>query len=49
MNYEAGALLVILIWFYYSALIFLFGAKFTHTHAATYGSKVNPKSAENSE
>ena len=36
----AGTLLIILIWIYYSALIFLFGAKFTHTYAVTYGSKL---------
>ena len=43
----AGALVIVLIWFYYSALIFLFGAKFTHTYAVSYGSKVKPKSDVN--
>ncbi len=36
----AGALLVILIWFYYSAMIFLFGAKLTQTYATKFGSKI---------
>ncbi len=38
----AGALLIILLWFYYAATIFLFGAKFTHTFTSKFGSKVVP-------
>jgi membrane protein len=37
----AGSLTVILIWVYYSALIFYFGAEFTKVYANTYGSHVN--------
>ncbi len=39
----AGALVVILLWVYYSAQIFFFGAEFTQVYANTYGSKVVPK------
>jgi membrane protein len=34
----AGAILVILLWVYYSGLIFYFGAEFTKTYADGYGS-----------
>lgn len=34
----AGAAIVILVWVYYSALIFLFGAEFTHAFAKRHGS-----------
>jgi membrane protein len=34
----AGAVILILLWVYYSALIFLFGAEFTKTFAKRYGS-----------
>jgi len=37
----AGSLTVILIWVYYSALIFYYGAEFTKVYANTYGSHVN--------
>jgi membrane protein len=37
----AGSLTVVLIWVYYSALIFYFGAEFTKVYANTYGSHVN--------
>ncbi len=40
----AGSLVVLLLWVYYSAQIFLFGAEFTQVYANLYGSKV--KSAE---
>jgi membrane protein len=33
----AGALIVILLWIYYSAQIFLFGAEFTKTYAVSHG------------
>ena len=34
----AGALLIILIWVYYSAQIFLLGAEYTRAYAQTHGS-----------
>jgi membrane protein len=36
----ASSLLVILVWLYYSAQIFLYGAEFTYVYANRYGSKV---------
>lgn len=41
----AGSLAVLLIWLYYSAQIFLFGAEFTKVYADHYGSRIVP--AEN--
>lgn len=38
----AGSLAVLLIWLYYSAQIFLFGAEFTKVYAARYGSRIVP-------
>jgi membrane protein len=35
----AGALVVLLVWIYYSAQIFLFGAEFTHAFAKLYGTR----------
>ena len=35
----AGALIVLLLWVYYSAQIFLVGAEFTKVYANTHGSK----------
>ena len=35
----AGGLIVLLLWVYYSAQIFLLGAEFTKTYAKTHGSK----------
>lgn len=35
----AGSLVVVLVWVYYSAQIFFFGAEFTHVFATTRGSK----------
>ena len=35
----AGALIVLLLWVYYSAQIFLLGAEFTKVYANTHGSK----------
>ena len=35
----AGGLIVLLLWVYYSAQIFLFGAEFTKVYANTHGSK----------
>ncbi len=34
----AGAFVLILFWIYYSSLIFLYGAEFTHAHATSYRS-----------
>lgn len=38
----AGAVLVILLWLYYSCLILLFGAELTQVYANVHGSKVKP-------
>ncbi len=38
----AGSLIVMLLWVYYSAQIFFFGAEFTQVFANRYGSKVMP-------
>jgi membrane protein len=35
----AGSFVVLLLWVYYSALIFLFGAEFTYAYAHEQGSK----------
>jgi membrane protein len=45
----AGALAVVLVWIYYSAQIFLFGAEFTKAYAETHGSHAfdPPRKAEN--
>ena len=34
----AGGLIVLLLWIYYTAQIFLFGAEFTHAYAKRFGS-----------
>lgn len=38
----AGSLVIILLWVYYSAHIFLFGAEFTHVYARRHGSNILP-------
>ena len=38
----AGALIVLLVWIYYSAQIFLLGAEFSRAYAKRYGSHSNP-------
>lgn len=38
----AGSFVLILLWVYYSAQIFLFGAEFTQVYANKYGSRVRP-------
>ena len=43
----AGSLVVVLVWIYYSAQIFLLGAEFTQVYTNKYGSRVRP--AENAE
>ncbi len=41
----AGSLVVLLVWVYYSAQIFFFGAEFTQVYANTYGSKIRAENA----
>jgi membrane protein len=36
----AGSFVILLVWVYYSAQLFFFGAEFTKVYAATYGSRV---------
>ena len=43
----AGSLITVILWVYYSSLIFLLGAEFTEVYANTYGSGVVP--TENAE
>jgi membrane protein len=38
----AGALVLILLWVYYSAILFLFGAEFTQVHAKSRGLAIKP-------
>jgi len=38
----AGSLIILLLWIYYSAQIFLFGAEFTQVYATHYGHGVTP-------
>jgi membrane protein len=38
----AGSLAVILVWIYYSAMIFLLGAEFTQVYADRHGSGIRP-------
>ena len=38
----AGSLITVLLWVYYSSLIFFFGAEFTQVYASKYGSGVVP-------
>ena len=39
----AGSLVVILLWIYYSAQIFFFGAEFTKVYANKYGSRLRSR------
>jgi membrane protein len=39
----AGSLVVLLVWVYYSAQVFFFGAEFTKVYADAYGSRVVPQ------
>jgi membrane protein len=41
----AGSLAVLLIWIYYSAMIFLLGAEFTQVYAKKFGSRILPADA----
>jgi membrane protein len=45
----AGAILVLLLWVYYSGLIFYFGAEFTKTYADRYGSRKMNKTPKTTE
>ena len=38
----AGSLVVLLLWIYFSAMIFYFGAEFTKAYAIKYGSNIRP-------
>ena len=38
----AGALILVLVWVYYSTTIFLLGAEFTKVYASRFGSGINP-------
>jgi membrane protein len=38
----AGSLAIVLVWVYYSAMVFLFGAEFTHVYATSRGRGVRP-------
>jgi membrane protein len=38
----AGSFVIILIWVYYSTLIFLFGAEITYEYASEFGEKITP-------
>ena len=38
----AGALILILVWVYYSTTIFLLGAEFTKVYASRFGSGIHP-------
>jgi membrane protein len=38
----AGSVVTILLWVYYSALIFFFGAEITQIYAKEYGSGIRP-------
>jgi membrane protein len=37
----AGSLVAVIVWIYYSAQIFFFGAEFTHVHAEAHGAAEN--------
>jgi len=37
-----GSLIVLMLWFYYSSQMFMFGAEFTYMYATRYGSKITP-------
>jgi membrane protein len=45
----AGSILVLLLWVYYSGLIFYFGAEFTKTYADRYGSRKMNKTPKTTE
>ena len=45
----AGTLVMVIVWVYYSAQIFFYGAEFTHEYAVSYGSHRVPLDAANSD
>ncbi len=45
----AGALIIILLWVYYSSLIFLLGAEFTHAYSLAHGSRQDTPEATQSD
>lgn len=42
----AGSIVMILLWVYYSAMIFLYGAELTQVYARRFGSRIRPAGAE---
>ena len=38
----AGSIILLLLWIYYSCLIFFFGAEFTQVYALRYGHRIQP-------
>jgi len=38
----AGSIVILLVWVYYSSLIFFFGAEFTKAYADRYGTPIRP-------
>jgi membrane protein len=38
-----GSVLIVLLWAYYSAIVFLLGAEFTQVYAQSYGSRIRPE------
>jgi hypothetical protein len=44
LEHEAGSVIVLLLWVYYSAQILLLGAEFTRIYAETHGSRPRPQS-----
>ncbi len=45
----AGTVVLLVLWVYYSSLIFFYGAEFTHEYAMRHGSRRHPPQAANSE
>jgi len=43
----AGSLIIVLIWVYYSAQVFFFGAEFTKVYAETFGSQKSTADSQN--
>jgi membrane protein len=43
----AGSLIVVLVWVYYSAQVFFFGAEFTKVYAETFGSQKSTTDSQN--
>jgi uncharacterized BrkB/YihY/UPF0761 family membrane protein len=43
----AGSLVIVLVWVYYSAQLFFFGAEFTKIYTETFGSRLDTRLAVN--